>query len=113
MNFSEMKSEGVWRNDSYKEEYEFLECTGLYALAVDHITVKCAYDENLSTSFQMRHVVDSKGNRGFMCYVSKEMLRIDTHQQGTTQEVYDQVKDMGISMQKEELRRTHLTLNRQ
>ncbi|MFA5993430.1 MAG: hypothetical protein WC823_00555 [Parcubacteria group bacterium] len=112
MNLPEIANEGVWRNEGYEEAFEFLRDLGLHAVAVEYIPVTCAYDENLSTSFQMRHVVDSDGVRGFMCFVSKEFLRIDTYRQGTTQEVYDEVKTLGIAMQQEELRKAWLNLNR-
>jgi hypothetical protein len=112
MSLPEIANEGVWRNEGYKEVFEFLRGSGLYAWTVEQISVKCAYDENFSTSFQMRHVVDSDGNRGFMCFVSKELLRINTYRQGTTQEVYDEVKTLGIAMQQEELRKAWLNLNR-
>lgn len=112
MNLSEIKSKDIWKNDGYEEKYEFLKDLGFHALTVEYIPVKCEYDKNLSTSFQMRHVVDSDGNRGFMCFVSKELLHIDTYRQGTTKEIYDEVKNMGVVMQKEELRKTWVNLNR-
>lgn len=112
MNILETKNEGVWRNDGYEEEYEFLKGAEFSTLAVEYIPVRYTQDENLSTSFQMRHVVDSEGNRGFMCFVSKELLNIDTYRQGTTQDVYDEVKNIGNIMQQEDLRRTWLNLNR-
>ncbi|OGF27447.1 hypothetical protein A2331_00595 [Candidatus Falkowbacteria bacterium RIFOXYB2_FULL_34_18] len=111
MNLSGIKNEGIWRNDGYEEEYEFLKDLGVQALAVEHITVAFKDDKSYSTSFEMRHVVDSEGNRGFMCFVSKRLLYMDTYRQGTTQEVYDEVKSMGETMQQEELRRSWLNLN--
>src|SRR3989339_482422 len=39
MNLSGIKNEGIWRNDGYEEEYEFLKDLGVQALAVEHITV--------------------------------------------------------------------------
>lgn len=112
MSILETANEGFWRNDRYVEEFEFLRDSNLLALAVEYIPVKCEYDENLSTSFQMRHVVDTDGNRGFMCFVNKDFLRMDTYRQGTTREVYDEVKIMGEAFQKEELRRAWFSLNR-
>jgi hypothetical protein len=112
MNLSETTNEGVWRNDGYEEEFAFLGDTGLLALTVEPITVKCEFDENFSTSFQMRHVVDSDGNRGFMSFVSRKFLPINTYHKGTTQEIYDEVLNLGIATQKEELRQAWLNLNR-
>ncbi len=112
MNLSEIANEGVWRNEGYEEEFEFLKGLAPYTLTVEYIPVKCVYDENLSTSFQMRHVVDTDGNRGFMCFVSKDFLCINTYRQGTTREVYEEVMNTGEAMQKEELRRAWLNLSR-
>ena len=113
MDPSEIKDEDVWKNEGYQEEYEFLKDLEVRAVTVEHVPVFCAYDRNMSTSFQLRHVVDRDGNRGFMCYVSKRLLCIiDTYRQGTTQEVYDEVKQTGEALQQEELRRSYLDLNR-
>jgi hypothetical protein len=81
-------------------------------MAIDHVPVKYKHDENFSTSFQIRHVVDSDGNRGFMCFVGDGMLHADTYRQGTTQEIYNEARNTGIILQQEELRRAWLNLNR-
>ena len=112
MNLSEIKNAGAWKNEGYNEEYELFKGAELQTLTLEHIPVEYEHDKNLSTSFQMRHVVDSDGNRGFMCFVGKEMPYMDTYRQGTTQEVYDEVKNMGILMQQQGLRRAWLNLNR-
>lgn len=102
----------VWRNEGYKEEYKFLEGLGFNTLTLEHVPVYYEHDKNLSTSFQMRHVVDSKGNRGFMCYVERKYPYIDSFRQGTSKAIYNEVKRMGVIMQQEELRQTWLLLNR-
>lgn len=112
MNISETTNEGVRKNKGCVEQFEFLKESRLLALTVEHIAVACACDENLSTSFQMRHVVDPEGNRGFMRFVSKELLRINSYRQGTTRAVYDEVMVMGEAFQKEKLRKSWLNLNR-
>jgi len=111
VDLSEIKDEGVWRNEGYQEKYEFLKDLEVRAVTVEYIPVTYKHDKNLSTSFQMRHVVDPEGNRGFMCFVSKALLFINTYRQGTTREVYDKVKRTGESLQQEELRQTWINLH--
>jgi hypothetical protein len=113
MDLSEITNEGVWRNEGYKEEFPFLTNLGFQTLTVEYVPVKCAYDENLSTSFQMRHIVNADGKRGFMSYVSKRFLHMkETYGEGTTQEVYDEVMKWGVAFQQEELRLVLLNLDR-
>lgn len=106
------KEKDVWRDEGYEEEFEFLKNLEIRTVTLEYVSVKYEHDENYSTAFQMRHVIDPNGNRGFMCFVSKRLLHVDTFHQGMTQEIYDEVKRVGEIMQQEELRRSWLNLNR-
>lgn len=114
MEVSGIAEEGVWRNDGYVEEITALVgYRGRTAVTVDYVRVTCEFDENLSTSFQMRHVVDAAGNRGFMCYVGPMYLRMEeTYASGSTQEVYDEVRRWGEALQKELLRLSYIDQER-
>lgn len=106
-----VENEGVWRNEGYREEFGFLKDLQFCTMTLEFIPVKCKYDENYSTSFQMRHVLTSDGNRGFLCFVSMGMPCAETFRQGTTEEIYNEVLREGEAMQQEKLRQSWLNLN--
>lgn len=109
---TKVKNEGVWRNEGWTEEIEPLKNSKFSAVTAESIPVFFQYDKNLSTSFQLRHVVDSNGNRGFMCFVDGRFSYEETYRQGTTQEVYDEVKKLGEAYQQEALRLAYINLER-
>lgn len=114
MDFSKIQNEGVWRNDGIEEVIEPLKNCVIHVLAMDSITVFFEHDPNFSTAFQLRHVVDKYGNRGFAYYVDPRQAfsYADTFRIGVSQSVYDEVLREGTVMQQEFLRRAWLNLNR-
>ena len=114
MDFTKIQSKDVWRNDGREETIEPLKKSGIHVLAIDHITVNYEHDRNYSMSFELRHVVDKCGNRGFAYYVDPEQVLsyADTFRPGISRSIYDEVLREGTAAQQEFLRRAWINLNR-
>ncbi|MEA3323217.1 MAG: hypothetical protein U9Q12_03250 [Patescibacteria group bacterium] len=110
----ENQNEGIWRNDGAEEWIEPLKSSGLQVVAIDHITVKFQHDQNFSTAFELRHVINEESERGFAYYVDPRQVITyrDTYCVGTSQKVYDAVLRDGMIVQQEFLRRSWNNLNR-